>query len=351
MKILYLYSELMGYQIPIFKEYVNKYGASVDVVYWDKNKYTNYIPPKIEGVNFHKKSQLNFKDLSGLTLNNNYSIIYISGWMDFDYLKIVFAKRKKGIPVVTGFDDIWRQTIKQNLAAVFFPFIKSFFFSHAWVAGPLQFEYAKKLGFKNSEIIFNCLSADINLFNNVYQETKDLKELNYPHVFLYAGRFEKVKGVDILVTAWRNLLEKGLTKDWKLELIGSGTLIDEINIKGINLRPFMNPQELASNLSTFGCYILPSRFEQWALVIHEFAAAGFPIICSDICGAAPVFVTKSYNGYTFESENIEDLEFQMLRVINSTDESLIEMSRKSHFVGQKINPELSAASFISILND
>ena len=169
MKILYLYSELMGYQIPIFKEYVNKHCASVDVVYWDKNKFTNYIPPKIEGVNFYKRSQFNYKNISDLTLNNNYSIIYISGWMDFDYLRIVFAERKKGIPVVTGFDDIWRRTIRQSFGAICFPFIKSFLFTHAWVAGPLQFEYAKKLGFKNSEIIFNCLSADINLFNNVVQ--------------------------------------------------------------------------------------------------------------------------------------------------------------------------------------
>jgi hypothetical protein len=32
-KILYLYSEIVGYNIPVFKEYVNNYNAEVHVVH------------------------------------------------------------------------------------------------------------------------------------------------------------------------------------------------------------------------------------------------------------------------------------------------------------------------------
>ena len=38
MKILYLYSEVVGYLIPIFEEYVSSYDAEVNVVHWDKEK-------------------------------------------------------------------------------------------------------------------------------------------------------------------------------------------------------------------------------------------------------------------------------------------------------------------------
>ena len=42
MKVLYLYTEVMGYNIPIFERLVERYGATVDVVHWDQNKKTPY---------------------------------------------------------------------------------------------------------------------------------------------------------------------------------------------------------------------------------------------------------------------------------------------------------------------
>jgi glycosyltransferase involved in cell wall biosynthesis len=352
MKILYLYAELMGYQIPVFKEYVSAYNAEVDVMHWDHRKSTPYVPPVIDGVQYYNRSDFSLKQLKEFVINSNPDIIYISGWMDKGYLRAIRPLLKQGVPVVTGFDDIWFKTLMQRVAAVLFPFIKPFFFSHAWVAGPYQFEFAKRLGFKNDEIIFNCLSGDTALFNSVYSESILNKKISYPHKFLYIGRFEKVKGVDILAQAWRNIKARNESKDWELTLIGNGSLYESIatftELKIIN---FLQPDELAIEIKKYGCFILPSRFEPWGLVLHEFAAAGFPIICSNVCGAALVFVTKNYNGYTFKPNDVEDLEKQMLKIINASDTELFSFANKSHAMGQKITPELSAASFISIINE
>jgi hypothetical protein len=59
--------------------------------------------------------------------------------------------RKQGVPVVTAFDDIWFKIRQKNgFWYYFFPFkLKSYwYFSHAWVAGPYQYEFAKQLGLK-----------------------------------------------------------------------------------------------------------------------------------------------------------------------------------------------------------
>jgi glycosyltransferase involved in cell wall biosynthesis len=95
---------------------------------------------------------------------------------------------------------------------------------------------------------------------------------------------------------------------------------------------------------------VPSRKEPWGLVLHEFSAAGLPIICSDECGAAPLFIVPNYNGYMFKALDIEDLVNQMLKIINMSDDQLVRMSQKSHFLGQRITPEISAASFMSIID-
>ncbi len=350
MVVLYLYSEIMGYQMPILKEYVKVYGAEVHVVHWNHKKLSHYSTPLIEGVSFYKRSEFTSAGLKEFVKKLNPDIIYISGWMDRGYLAAVNPLRLKGTPVVTAFDDIWFKTLKQKGASLLFPLIKSYFFSHAWVAGPYQYEYAKRLGFKNDDIVFNCLSADTSIFNKAYTDSASIKAQRYPHKFLYVGRFEIEKGVDILVNAWSNLKSKNECRDWGLTLIGNGSLHSSLSIlPEIEIINFLQPEKLGEEIVKYGCFILPSRNEQWGIVLHEFTAAGFPIICSDICGAAPVFVANGYNGNTFKSGQVKDLEEQMLWIMNKSDEELKVISVRSNRIGQKISPELVAASFMSII--
>lgn len=339
----------MGYQIPIFKEYVNKYNAEVIVVHWNNQKFTPYLPPVINGVHYYNRSEFSAKKLKEFAIKTKPDVIYISGWMDMAYLVAVRPLRKIGIPVVTGIDDIWWKTIRQRIASFIFPLFRKLFFSHAWVAGPYQYEFAKRLGFRNNEIIFNCLSADTDIFNLAFNESIEIKKTKYPHRFLYVGRFESIKGVDILIKAWANISNQ--KNDWELCVIGNGSLYNSmISFPDLNLVEFMQPDLLAHEIKKYGCFVLPSRKEAWSLVLHEFSAAGLPIICSNICGAAPVFLIPKYNGYLFEANNVKDLETKMLQIINSSDQELLKMSENSHLNGQKINPKMSAACFMSIVN-
>jgi glycosyltransferase involved in cell wall biosynthesis len=338
----------MGYQIPVFQEYV-KNNCEVFVVHDVKGKMSRYEVPYTSGVLFLDKDSFQENGLQKFVFNIDPDIVYVSGWMYSEYVKLIYKLRKRGKPVVVGFDDIWWKTLRQRVASFIFPILKKKFFSCAWVAGPYQYEFAKRLGFKNHEIIYDCLSADITLFNQAYTESIDLKRNKYPHVFLYVGRLEPIKGVDLLIKAWNNIKDK--KKDWKLYIIGNGSLTREIiNSTEINFFEFMQPEALINQVKNCGCFILPSRKEQWSLVLHEFTAAGLPIICSDVCGAAPVFLIENYNGYKFRVESIKSLENKMLRIINSSDETLIKMTENSHNMGQKINPQMSAASFLSLLN-
>ncbi len=338
----------MGYNIPVLEEFAKKYNTKVHVVHWDKKKMTPYIPPAIDNIFYYNRSAFSLKQLKEFVKNINPDIVYISGTMDKGYLAAVRPLRKIGVPVITGIDDIWFKTLRQRFASVVFPYVRKLFFSHAWVAGPYQYEFAKRIGFRNSEIIYNCLSADTEKFNSAYKESIENKKKKYPHRFLFAGRFESVKGIDTLIQAWNGI--RNDRKDWELCMIGNGSLHNYIKSNSdIIVYNFMQPEVLVNEIENAGCYILPSRFEPWALVLHEFSAAGLPIICSDVCGAAPLFVTPKYNGFTFKTCNVKDLEHKLLKIINSSDDELIWMSENSHRTGQKITPEISAASFMSIL--
>ena len=177
MRILYLYAEIMGYQLPVFEEYTTMYDAEVHVVHWDHKKLTPYAIPYLKNVVFYNRSDFNYTKLVSLVKSIMPNIVYVSGWMDKDYLKVCTELKSMGIPIVAGCDTQWKGSFRQIVASFLFRLTYKRSLSYIWVAGPYQFEYARKLGFNKSEIIFNCLSADNNLFETAIGIRKKFDEL------------------------------------------------------------------------------------------------------------------------------------------------------------------------------
>lgn len=344
-QILYLYSEIVGYNIPIFQEYVENYKADVHVVHWDHKKLKPYIPKEIDGVTYYKRSVYDYKKILELCNVVTPDIIYISGWMDSDYLKITKKFKKKGIPIVTAFDDIWFGRFRQRMGALIFPFYFKNFFSHAWVAGPYQFEFARRLGFKKEEIIFDMLSADTNIFK-VKDEIKDKLQSN----FIYVGNFRRIKGTDILVKAF-DIYKDKYKGEWNLIVVGNGELENELKDRSnIKVFPFSSSEEIKEISKDAGTFILPSRQDQWGVVVHEFCSLGFPMILSENVGARALFLIDGFNGYSFVSDSAEDLALKMAKISKLPLDELEIMGNNSKILSNKISVKSSAANFMSILN-
>lgn len=343
--ILYLYSEIVGYQIPVLREYVEKYNAKVWVVYWDKKKLKPYNPPNIDGIQFVKRSQTNKNGLLALCNKIKPKIVYVSGWMDKDYLYVCKRLKKKKIPIVAGFDDIWHGNIRQRVGSFLFPFLYKKYFSHAWVAGAYQFEYAKRLGFKNNEIFFDLLTANTDVFK--YDSIKKNKIIK--PFFLYVGNFRLVKGIDILIDAFK-IYKTEFKGNWKLICVGNGEYEEKLkDVDGIKIHPYADEKiliELAANSSVF---ILPSRHDQWGVVVHEFASLGLPLILSEFVGARTSMLIEGYNGFLFYNNSARELAMKMLRFSNMSKEEIDKMSINSSILGSRISISTSAANFMSII--
>jgi glycosyltransferase involved in cell wall biosynthesis len=342
MTILYLYAELMGYQIPVFRELVENYQTEIHVVHWDKKKLTPYTPPESKNIAYYKRSEYNLSELEKLVNKIKPELVYVSGWMDSEYLKVCKKLRKNNIPVVAGSDTQYRGGLRQNIGRIYFKLFLKNHFSHIWVAGPYQYEYARKLGFSNKTILFSCLTADTNLF-------KYKPNLEKKRNFLFVGRFEKEKGIAILLKSWNNIQDK---KGWTLTFVGNGSMKEELlQDKSVVVKNFMQPEKLVGEFEDSGCFILPSVYEPWALVIHEAVSAGLPIIATNVCGASPVFITSNYNGYICQPNHIVDLQRKIEKIMNLNERELALFSQRSHEKSKVITPELVAASFISAISD
>ena len=137
---------------------------------------------------------------------------------------------------------------------------------------------------------------------------------NKPTVFLYAGRFDKIKGFYTLLKAWSSLNEE---PGRVLKIVGENqTQNEDLNevLRLLSKRSdiewlgLQSPEGLAQIMKESQCVLIPSEtIEIGPLVFHEAIAAGCDVIAADLGGCAEL--AKVYKSKTslFASGNVKEL--------------------------------------------
>lgn len=110
-------------------------------------------------------------------------------------------------------------------------------------------------------------------------------ELNNKN-FLAAGRFDKVKGYDLLLESYSMFCKKN--KDWTLTIVGEGIEKENIIslIKKYNLENLVILDPFTDNIKEYflksSVFLLSSRWEGMPMIILESMEMGCPVISYDI---------------------------------------------------------------------
>src|SRR5690606_24237548 len=141
--------------------------------------------------------------------------------------------------------------------------------------------YFKKYGLNENQLIFSHHAIDNERFaEDRMEEVAKLKQelgiLASDITILYAGTFENVKNLYILIQAVKIIQPKHKVK---LLLVGNGpqeqalkTLTNET--ANILFMDFQNQQYLPVIYHSCDIFCLPSKSETWGLAINEAMAAG-----------------------------------------------------------------------------
>ena len=297
MKVLFLYSELAGYFLAGVKTFIKRYNAEAHIVRWPLNPEAPFKFGDMEGVTWYERNELNDQQLIQLCTELNPDVVYVVGWMDKGYVKVARALCKMTTPVICALDNQWTGSFRQRVASFLSRSYLKARFNHMWVPGLFQYEFARRLGFSREQVHTGMYPADVAFFSHAYQDQLPEKTARYPHRFLYVARFVEYKGVRELYAGFQELC-KEMDHDWTLTLVGAGPLKDQFPATDrIEVRGFVQPEELPELARTAGAFVLPSHIEPWGVALHEFAAAGLPVIASEACGAATAFLKNGYNGY------------------------------------------------------
>jgi glycosyltransferase involved in cell wall biosynthesis len=167
------------------------------------------------------------------------------------------------------------------------------------------------------EVIPNMV--DGNYFNLPEQKRKE-----DPFIFLSAGRLATVKGLDVLISAFGELVKK---TDHKilLRIAGRGEmrgrLEQQVRLNGlsekVNFSGRVSRDNMVKEMQEANCFVLSSSYEAFGIVLIEAMSTGLPVIATRSGG--PENIIDEGCGFLVDPGSIADLSEAMLKMINEYD--------------------------------
>src|SRR4051812_28394198 len=100
-QIVFLYTELAEYFLSCVKNLSERNSCEIHIVRWPVNKEAPFDFKSSEKIKIYDKENYPADKVIQLVNEINPDLIYCSGWIDKDYLKIC-KKYKEKIPVIVG---------------------------------------------------------------------------------------------------------------------------------------------------------------------------------------------------------------------------------------------------------
>jgi glycosyltransferase involved in cell wall biosynthesis len=279
------------------------------------------------------------------TFRNN-DLIIVNGYNNYPFILTfilnVFSFNKKHIAAESDTQlSIPKNSLKRLLKWVYLSII----FRNKYVLG-----FAG--GSKSHKELFRCygmIEDRIFLMPMMVDNKKfycDNKVYPKPFTFLYVGRLIKHKNVEALIQQFNiNFSDK----DAVLKIVGGGEqgeyLIDKYASEKVIFKGKKFNKELIAEYLSASCFVCPSLFEPWGLVVNEALSAGLPVIANEEVGACFDLIKDKETG--FIAADIEEFGQMMLTLFNDAELLKSYSENASHLMKNNWNYGL----YESCLND
>jgi glycosyltransferase involved in cell wall biosynthesis len=133
---------------------------------------------------------------------------------------------------------------------------------------------------------------------------------------LFVGRFDDQKGIDVLLDAWRGLQEAA-----DLRLAGTGWREDryreqarQLGLRSVHWDGHVARERLPELVRRAWAVVLPSRYENFPLVLLEAMACGVPVVATRV-GGIPELVTDGVEGLLVPAEDAPALREALAAIV------------------------------------
>lgn len=168
--------------------------------------------------------------------------------------------------------------------------------------------------------------------------------------FLFAGRVEALKGIDIAIRAFEQLPNE------KLYVAGNGPMMDEMqayvkahNMKNVKFLGYLQKEEMSEKFYNAKAVIMTSQcYEAFAMTIAEAYSYGVPVIAGKV-GNMDGMVKNGVTGMKFIYNSAEDLA-EKVREFNKLDLTVLKENARE-FYETRLRPEDNYQKLMEIYED
>jgi glycosyltransferase involved in cell wall biosynthesis len=168
--------------------------------------------------------------------------------------------------------------------------------------------------------------------------------------FIFVGHITAQKGADALLRACEKLREKKLP--FELTLVGSyagrSDLVEKFKPFG-KIMGQVPHAKLGDIYRSMNCFVLPSRYDSFGLVVAEAMACGLPAIVSDSVGARDL-IQNGRNGWVIPS-NDSDALYEVMAECAQAPEKLRPMGCAARKVAEQIGWPVYRAQAAEIVDN
>jgi len=206
---------------------------------------------------------------------------------------------------------------------------------------------AVSLGAPAETVEVSLQSAEVERFRGAAVARREHPPAR-PLRVLCVARLVPDKNLQRLLAAWARAGIGG--DEAELELCGTGPLegelrglADELGVP-VRFRGYLAPADLPTAYAESDAFALVSTFEPFGVAVREAAAAGLPLLCSDVAGAAGDIAIGGRNALLVDPSD-EDAIATALGSLVGNRELRLSMARQSDAVTAERDPEHDAEAF------
>ena len=300
MKVVFCWSAISGYMAACWRELARRPDVNLHVFAHAAGRNTAFATGLLAGLShtlLDDSQQDDARSIEQLVLAQKPDVVVTTGWWLPAYRRLAHSRRLQGTKFVMGVDSPWRHEAQLLNRLRYAHSLRRF--HHFFVTGERSWQYVTRLGVPPDRISRGMYGVDFAGLSSVAAE----RPSPWPRQFLYLGRYDRVKAIDVLVAGYRAYRSR-VGDPWPLVCCGTGPERSLLSGEaGILDKGFVQPGGLPAVLRDSGAFVLPSRFDPWPLALVEAAAAGLPVICTNECGSAVEVVRPRYNGLVVPDES------------------------------------------------
>lgn len=379
MKVVWMHDWFLDYRIPVYDGLANH--PKVDlVVVLDESRIPRRVFEKMVGlrclkvINYLKSKRFVFygsQDSSDLA-NKKFGFTLSLGLLN------ILRKEKPDVVIGEGFFRwavyAWiycfftktkyvmlyeRTSHTERNASKFVTKLRRYMLRHVDclnVNGTLSKDYVISVLGYNGPVMTGHMVADVERISSAIVSKKTVKEKTIN--FLYIGQLVERKGIIDLLSFWRRFIRQNheLADKIELDVLGDGPLLSELSSEyGERENVFFHGKVDYDSLNEFwskgDVLVMPTREDNWSMVVPESMAAGLAVITTEYNGCYLDLVTKD-TGWINNFNNYKDTAEIFNEIIGGDSykkkgENARELILQSHSPKNAVESILKAIEYVT----